>query len=377
LTVYNTVTAGSGATAVVPGIYYYDGSQWALAAKVGGAPVITTQPKSFSWSRLIDASADPNGPSSATVANLTVAATGDNLKYQWYQKAATANTPDIIATGTGNATATYTPVVTAWGMKSYYCVVSNAYGSITSSVADVAIGCGAKTASGGWLKFMCHNLGAAPVGNGVSLDNITFGSGTTATDTLSSDAKGWWFQWGRKADGHQWRGSTAIAGPDTTTTYDGTASAKRAGLFITNSNGYTAWDWHWPQYDFFWRNWNDNRFPCPGGWRVPASDEWGSLFVDGGTYGPPAIATANAWYWENKGVGLRPDGSTTTLFLPAAGRRYEQDGVVSYVGTLGNYWSCTAASSGALHLDFGSASVAPAISNYRARGNSVRCVAEN
>jgi hypothetical protein len=44
--VYNTnagMTEGAG-------VYFWNGSQWVLAA--GTAPVIITQPKSFSWSRL-------------------------------------------------------------------------------------------------------------------------------------------------------------------------------------------------------------------------------------------------------------------------------------------------------------------------------------
>jgi len=37
MTIYNTVTAGAGATAVSPGIYYSDGEQWVKAANIAPA----------------------------------------------------------------------------------------------------------------------------------------------------------------------------------------------------------------------------------------------------------------------------------------------------------------------------------------------------
>ncbi|GHT39244.1 hypothetical protein FACS189437_02050 [Bacteroidia bacterium] len=359
-------------------VYVYDGTSWKGTAVGSAAPIITTQPKAFSWSRLRDPDGDPQGPAAAAattnIGKLKVEATGDGLKYQWYQKTANKNAPDTKLTSADATTKEYAITVADvnvanWGMKSYYVVVSDANGnSVTSNVADVAIGCGAKTSTGGWLKFQCYNLGAD-----TSKDPFVYAS---TNDSTSKDSKGWLFQWGRTADGHQWRSSATVAGPDTTTTYTGAASAKRAGQFITNNNGYTAWDWHWPQYDFFWRNWNDGRFPCAAGWRVPASDEWGSLFVDGGTYGSPGIATANTWTWTTSGYQIKPDGTTTSLFLPAAGYRNCSIGAFSSVGSRGAYWSSTTASSGAFYLHFVSSRVSPEISYHRAYGFAVRCVAE-
>jgi uncharacterized protein (TIGR02145 family) len=298
---------------------------------------------------------------------LKVEASGVGLTYQWYKKATNRNAADTKLSATSN---TYTPVVTAWGMNSYYCVVSNAYGSVTSNVADVAIGCGAKTSDNTWLKFMCHNVGALPVGIGQSLDAITF-----TTDTLSStNAKGWLYQWGRVTDGHQWRGSTLKAGPIALTD-DASIPAGNDyyGKFITI--GATPYDWRTPQRDYLWRNWPDGRFPCPSGWRIPSSSEWGSIYRDGGSYGTPAAATVNTWYWENMGYGIRPDGSTTTLFLPAAGYRINT-GAFYNVGTYGRYWSSTSGSTGAFLLNFSSSRVSPEILLDRVSGFSVRCLAE-
>jgi uncharacterized protein (TIGR02145 family) len=367
LTVYNTASAGSGATAVAPGVYIFNGNSWTRSS-AGIAPVIITQPKAFSWSRLKDTNGDPNGPATATVTVLSVTATGSGtLTYQWYQKSANRNAPDSKLTDNGATTATYTPVVTAWGMKSYYCVVKNGTDSVVSAIADVAIGCGAKTADGGWLKFMCHNLGASFVGTNQSLDAITF------TSDGSNDARGWLFQWGRAADGHQHRESDTHPGPvtgvaQTPPTTDG-ANVK----FVTNSTA--PYDWCTPQYDYFWRNWPDGRFPCPSGWKVPSASDWGALYRSGTTYGAPGQATANTWYWENNGYALRPDGTTTTLFLPAAGVR-DVGGTLHPVGARGHYWSSTTASSGAFVLDFHGGEVSPESSNARANGFSVRCVSE-
>jgi uncharacterized protein (TIGR02145 family) len=370
--VYNTATADD----VIPGTYYNDGSKW-IHLESGAstaAPIIITQPKSFNWSRMKNTYGDPNSTVTTFSPTLTVTASGEGLSYKWYKKATNRNAADTqIETATTNS---YTPTLSAWGMDSYYCVVSNAYGSVTSNIADVAAGCGAKAADGGWLKFMCHNLGASPVGANQSLDAITFGSGTTATDSTSNDAKGWLFQWGRAADGHQWRGRTAYSnvGAIALTNASQIASTHAAyGLFIkVTANPY---DWRTPQHDILWRNWSDGRFPCPSGWKVPSSSDWGTLFRSGVISGAPSQATANTWYWDN-GYAIRPDGVTTTLFLPAAGHRLDSSAALGNTGSYGSYWSSTSASGEAFALGFGSSRVSPEASDFRAHGFSVRCVAE-
>jgi uncharacterized protein (TIGR02145 family) len=318
-----------------------------------------------------------------------VSATGaGTINYQWYEVPQTANGTPVKITANG-ASASYSPVSTAWGMRSYYCEVSNGFDTIRSNIAQVALGCGAKTNDNRWLRFMCYNLGASAPAAGVAMDEITFafsGTGANSADTISSDAKGWWFQWSRPADGHQWRRSTAIAGPDTITNLSGASTAKRVGKFITNSNLYTAFDWRYPQYDFFWRNQNDSRFPCPTGWRIPSSSEWGSIYRSGGNYGKADEATSNTWTWIDKitstvgntltgtrGYAVRPDGITTTLFLPAAGYR-NYDDAIRIVGLAGLYWSSTSVSDGAYYLEFSSSGVSPEQAYYRANGFSVRCL---
>jgi uncharacterized protein (TIGR02145 family) len=358
--VYNTATVGD----ITPGTYYNDGSKWIRL--VTAAPIIITQPKSFNWSRMQDTNGDPNSTVTTFSPTLTITASGSGLSYKWYKKAVNRNAADTLIVAA--TTDSYTPVLSAWGMDSYYCVVSNAYGSVTSNIADVAAGCGAKAADGGWLKFMCHNLGASSLTANQSLDAITF-----ATDTTSSDAKGWLFQWGRAADGHQWRSSVSNTTLATVTDATQTPSDTPTQFIRSALHPY---DWRQTPYDFLWRNWNDGRFPCPSGWKVPSSSDWGALYRSGSTYGTPAQATVNTWIWVNKGYAIRPDGVTTTLFLPAAGYRFGSSAALGNVGTAGDYWGSTTASSGAFSLFFDSSRVSPGLSNGRAGGFSVRCVAE-
>jgi uncharacterized protein (TIGR02145 family) len=316
------------------------------------------------------------------------------ISYQWYRVSNNNYTADVslgTTNGANTATYTFTPAGTGktnWGLSKFYCIVTNNSGSVKSEIAEVAYGCGAKTNDNRWLRFMCHNLGATPVTGAQALDAVKVSYGTTAADTTSSkntdvpanndDAKGWWFQWGRNADGHQWRSSASVAGPVDLGTGTAVPSGNAAyGKFITNSDRAKAYDWLYPQYDYLWRNWNDGRFPCPSGWRVPSSAEWGTIYRGGGQYGTPDEATSNVWAWSDspRGYKIQPNGSTTTLFLPAAGFRYNNE-TVSNVGTGGTYWSSTTASSGAYYLDFYSIRVSPEASHNRAYGRSVRCLAE-
>jgi hypothetical protein len=138
----------------------WNGEQW-LSLCTNSAPVITVQPRAFSWKETT-AGTDYTGVTSPTNttplnnATISVTATGAT-SYQWYEVARTGKA--TVAEGTSDAAA-YTPVGTALGMKEYYCVVSNAFGSVKSDIAKVAVGCGAMTMNSGWRTFMCYNLGA-------------------------------------------------------------------------------------------------------------------------------------------------------------------------------------------------------------------------
>jgi len=362
--VYNTGGALS------TGVYYWDGNWNKVNGAMSGSLRITSQPAPFSFSRLRETVGDPNGPVTATVAPLSVTATGTGtLTYQWYELPTNRNAAPVVAPGVSNA-ATYTPDVTTWGMRSYYCEVSNGTETVVSKVADVAIGCGAKTANGGWIKFSCYNLGAS-----TTIDPFIYSS---TGDAISNDIKGWLFQWGRSADGHHQRNSTNVAGPfnDAANAQVPASNATFYGKFITNGSMATFYDWRTPQYDIAWRHWNDAN-PCgtTAGWRIPTEGEWSTIFDSQATHNVPAAATSNTWNWAS-GYEIKPDGITTTLFLPAAGSRYYSNGAIYNVGTHGYYWSSTTASSMAYYLGFTASRVSPSMQYRRANGFSVRCVAD-
>jgi uncharacterized protein (TIGR02145 family) len=353
LAVYNTVKTGSGATAVVPGIYVFTGTAWALQAP----PVIITQPESFSWSRLKEEEGDPHSTVTTFSPTLTVVASGAGLTYQWYKKATNKNAADIpVAT-----TQTYKPVVTAWGMNSYYCVVSNAYGSVKSDVADVAAGCGAKTVTGGWLKFMCYNLGA---------------DRTKDPFIYDADILGSFYQWGRPE---------AIA---------------RTEPVPANFIAATAYPWDWSipagyatplsttnhQNDGLWSNRNaSSSVPCPAGWHVPSQTAFAAIFKGTADTDVPENATANTWTpsgnWTttpgSAGYAVNPDGSTTTLFLPAAGYRHYSLGICADTGFVAYYWLHDTKGTFALGLQLRQTFVSLGFPYDRADGFPVRCIKEN
>ena len=226
--------------------------------------------------------------------------------------------------------------------------------NLTASFQDCAC-CGAPTVGGGWLTFMCHNLGADE-----SLDPFS------PSEALYGDL----YQWGRKKDGHEKRNSQ-----NNSNRINGlTGTSDR---FITHSS--TPYDWANPQNTTLWlENAKGPNDPCPAGWRVPTQAEWASIFRGGTTSGAPNTSGAGAWTskgtWSAAGAGGFMVGDA--LFLPAAGCRHRRNAALNNVGTRGYYWSSTVNSTGSYNLYFTSTNVNPAYTNARAYGLSVRCVAE-
>jgi len=405
----------------------WNAKQWlSLCDYTNNAPVITVQPRVFNWKELTtDAKftgvTSPTDPTPLDTATISVTATGATA-YQWYELS--RNGQDKVAAGTSNAAA-YTPDGSALGMKQYYCLVSNAFSSTKSNIAKVAVGCGAMTMDGGWRTFMCYNLGATETtidgqlsytGNYYIFSNTTNPATGAATDaTVYGDL----YQWGRVPDGHQLRSSlnnappndAPSAGPYTpidTSWPDGSeqimSSSPDYGMFVANgASAPNDWNanpsgrnvWLWRNYRY---SQND---PCThvtgvdGGdalWRVPTQTEWSDIWRGGlastnFSTTPVNTNTANTWVWRafsnptngstgtSAGYEVKPDGVTTTLFLPAAGCR-NVNGRLYNLGIIGRYWSATTYGDFSFHLFFNANEIRTADSIQRAYGNSVRCVAE-
>jgi len=120
------------------------------------------------------------------------------------------------------------------------------------------------------------------------------------------------------------------------------------------------------------------------GWRIPTQGEWAALYRGGSTAGNPAIALANSWVWYNngnsaitngtKGYEIKPDGVTTTLFLPASGTRHGNTAQLYNFGVNGYYWTGSVSGVSAFNLIFTSTNIGPANVSIRGFGYALRCI---
>ena len=118
--------------------------------------------------------------------------------------------------------------------------------------------------------------------------------------------------------------------------------------------------------------------PCPAGWRVP----------DGGSDGvwSKSIGSSSSfdYTYDNTNEGMNFSGkfgADQTIWYPASGCRYGGGGGLDYVGTNGLCWSASPSNysaSGAYHLYiYSGRDVRPSSGDYRADGQSVRCLQES
>jgi uncharacterized protein (TIGR02145 family) len=188
-----------------------------------------------------------------------------------------------------------------------------------------------------WLN---NNLGA----NYANTTNGAFNPALQASSSTDTNAYGSIFQWGRGADGHEFRTSGNTAGP--------IATPWTSSNFITNNT--TPFDWRTPQDNNLWQGVSGTNNPCPIGYRVPTDTELDNQRLR----------------WS---VNTSSGAIASPLKLPRAGGRSSSNGSLSFVGTSGLYWSSTVSSTNTLYLYFNSSSAA--VSTYnRAYGFSVRCL---
>ena len=268
------------------------------------------------------------------------------------------------------------------------------------AVQDCTCGCTVKKAGGGYITFMCYNLGAADVVKTMRPMEQAFTSSPTGTNVTNSTVYGDLYQWGRRADGHEKRTSpvynSASSGFSTAWDANGQVPSGNTmyGKFIIVSTGGIG-DWHGNSNTYKNDNlWNFSIYPannpCPAGWRVPTQEEWSSI-MQGGTPGttgsvanniPTAGQTLNSgnfWKWNPASNGtagwlVSPDGGVNyTLFLPANGNRDLYNGAFNNAGAIGTYW----ASLTGTVAQMTPTGLTPATSGaLRANGFAVRCVQE-
>jgi len=170
---------------------------------------------------------------------------------------------------------------------------------------------------------------------------------------------GGYYQWGRRADGHEQPTS------GTTTTLSDTDTPAHGDFIIASEDPL---DWRTPQNNNLWGATKTSNDPSPAGWRVPTIEEWNSLhdwnFVK-------RESGVNGFRFTDKATGA-------SLFLPAAGGRID-DGLFSGVDDFAIYWSSSIHKNDSTKAyckydDFQGSGGGSGTS--RARGLNIRCVAD-
>jgi uncharacterized protein (TIGR02145 family) len=188
-----------------------------------------------------------------------------------------------------------------------------------------------------WLN---NNLGA----NYSNATNVAFNPAAQANSSSDTNAYGSLFQWGRGADGHEFRNSGNIAGPIST--------PFTSTNFITNSTN--PHDWRTPHEVNIWQGVSGTNNPCPIGYRLPNETEMNNQRVS----------------WS---VFTSAGAIASPLKLTLAGSRFSIDGSLPNVGSSGVYWTSNVSSNSSLYFFFNNSNCQN-LTFGRANGLSIRCI---
>ncbi|MCR4564631.1 MAG: Ig-like domain-containing protein [Bacteroidales bacterium] len=212
--------------------------------------------------------------------------------------------------------------------------------------------------------------------------------GATSATPGNVGSLGLLYQWGRKdpflgsssiSSGTKAKSTLSWPAPVSSTSNTGAVdyAVAHPTTFITGITGVSGTnnDWVFSSRDnTLWQSAKTIYDPCPPGWKVPAGGSSGVWSKAANT----SSKFSRTWDYTNKGMNFSNKfGSAGTIWYPAAGSLLRDDGSLGDVGSVGLWWSCTPDGSLAYVLDFyDRGGVSPSGCNYRAFGQSVRCLQE-
>ena len=276
--------------------------------------------------------------------------------------------------------------------------VSFANGRVTFSTpatlkngnAVIAVEYANKTICWSWHIWVCEGYDPDATGQvyyreaGTMMDRNL---GATSATPGEAGALGLLYQWGRKdpflgsssISSHTLAAST-INWPESKPSAD-YGDVHNSIMYPTTfikykSSAETDWIYDGPD-NKLWAAEKTIYDPCPYGWKVPTGGETGIW--------PTALNSYYTFSWtfdnSNKGMNFSGKfGEAASIWYPAAGYRYEQDGRLLETGLKTNCWTSTpsgkSASSFYMYFKDGSGVVYPMLNSARAAGYSVRCVKE-